>query len=179
MDRRDRLILVNERDEVLGYETRAACHSGKGLLHRAFSVYVFDGEDRLLLQRRGLKKTLWPGYWSNSCCSHPTADEDPESAARRRVEEELGFSTLLSFAFKYQYQAAYEGIGSENELCSVYFGRHAGAVHPSSEEVLACRHASIAEITEELRRHPADFTPWFRIAWERIRADHLHVLAAL
>jgi isopentenyl-diphosphate delta-isomerase len=111
-----RLILVNARDEVLGPESESRCHDGEGLLHRAFSVYLFDGEDRLLLQRRSRHKRLWPHYWSNSCCSHPRWGEDTDAAAVRRVEEELGMRATLERMSSFQYHAPFGDAGAEREL---------------------------------------------------------------
>jgi isopentenyl-diphosphate Delta-isomerase len=179
MDLRDELILVDERDEAVGTETRAACHAGLGRLHRAFSVYVFDREDRLLLQRRSRHKLLWPGHWSNSCCSHPRPGEEPRAAAEKRVHDELGFATALEFAFKYRYHASYGAVGSESELCWVFLGRHSAEVHPDPAEVADWRFAGFEELADELARAPHEFTPWFRIAWPRIVERRAELFAKL
>ncbi len=118
----DLLIKVNEHDEVLGPETRDACHSGTGVLHRAFSIYIFDGHGRLLLQRRSARKQLWPLHWSNSCCSHPRWGEEIAAAAERRLAEEVGIRTTLRPLFKFQYQAQFGERGAEHEVCTVFAG---------------------------------------------------------
>lgn len=168
------LILVDEHDEVVGYERKERCHDGDGLLHRAFSVYLFDEEDRLLLQRRSLKKRLWPGFWSNTCCSHPTRDRpDADAVAVARLQEELGITASLTRAFQYRYHAPYgePGTGAESELCTVYLGRTAGAVSPDPDEVMEWRFVDEGELADWMASSPQVFTPWFRIAWRRIRAE--------
>ncbi|HVS02847.1 MAG TPA: isopentenyl-diphosphate delta-isomerase, partial [Thermoanaerobaculia bacterium] len=86
----EELILVDEDDREVGHLSKAEAHAGEGVLHRAFSVLLFDRRGNLLLQRRAGGKQLWPGYWSNSCCSHPRRGESMEVATRRRLAEELG-----------------------------------------------------------------------------------------
>ena len=119
----EQLILVDERGAPVGTESTRRCHEGEGLLHQAISVYLFDDEGRLLIQRRSEYKPLWPGFWSNSCCSHPRAGEPLDDAAHRRVREELGFEAALSRVFTFQYAAAFPPVGWEREVCSVYIGR--------------------------------------------------------
>src|SRR5271168_4249843 len=116
----DTLILVDAADCRLGSMSKARCHEGRGVLHRAFSLLIFNGDGELLLQQRAPSKRLWPLYWSNSCCSHPRGAESMEMATRRRLYEELGIRCDLQFLFKFQYQAQFETAGSEQELCSVF-----------------------------------------------------------
>ena len=92
------LILVNEKDEEIGYKTKSVCHFGEGILHRAFSIFIFNTKEQLLMQKRSSQKNLWPNYWSNSCCSHPRKGEKIESAASRRLAEELGLSYIETSA---------------------------------------------------------------------------------
>ena len=99
----DRLILVDEKDQGVGYLSKARCHEGRGVLHRAFSLLIFNAGGELLIQQRSSSKRLWPLYWSNSCCSHPRGSETMEAATRRRLREELGISCPLRFLFKFQY----------------------------------------------------------------------------
>ena len=98
------LILVDAKDNIIGYESRERCHQGKGLRHRAFSIFIFDDQKQLLVQRRSVEKVLWPLHWSNSLCSHPRRGESYEEAAMRRLKEELGFETPLQLLFKFQYE---------------------------------------------------------------------------
>src|SRR5947207_3387152 len=99
------LILVDGNDQELGFATKAACHDGVGLLHRAFSVFLFNPAGELLLQQRSAQKRLWPLYWANSCCSHPRRGESLPAAVERRTREELALATPLAFVYKFVYQA--------------------------------------------------------------------------
>jgi isopentenyl-diphosphate delta-isomerase len=89
------LILVDEAGTVTGYASKLSAHRGAGKLHLAFSIFLFDGPDWVLLQRRSERKPLWPGFWANSCCSHPRRGETCDSAVMRRLSEELGVRTPL------------------------------------------------------------------------------------
>jgi isopentenyl-diphosphate delta-isomerase len=158
------LILVNEKDEAVGFATKEECHKGKGILHRAFSVYIFNDKSELLIQQRSKEKLLWPGFWSNSCCSHPRAGEDYEKAGERRLKEELGFSCPLKLLNKFQYQAQYKDIGSENEVCAVLVGHYQGKVEPAPEEAADFKWISLAELKKDIVKNPDRYTPWFKIA---------------
>ena len=173
------LTLVDEQGEPLRAETRAAAHSGDGLLHRAFSIYLFDRRGRLLLQRRSATKQLWPLYWSNSCCSHPRWGEDVAVVAPRRLQEELGVTADLKPIFTFRYQARFGGRGSERELCTVYIGLAdaVGAVDPT--EVADWRYVDPLELDAQLAAHPDDYTPWLRLAWARLRKRHWAEVTAM
>src|ERR1700735_3099957 len=133
------LILVDEADREVGHLSKSQCHDGQGVLHRAFSLLVFNGEGELLLQQRAASKRLWPLYWSNSCCSHPRRAEAMETAIHRRLHEELGLRCPLHFLFKFQYQAQFDAAGAENELCSVFIGRCTAEVKINRSEIHAWR----------------------------------------
>ncbi len=98
------LILVDQEDNTVGFLDKAACHDGKGLLHRAFSVFILNSQGEILLQKRSLEKRLWGGFWSNSCCSHPRKGERVVDAAKRRCQEELGIKVDLKFLYKFSYE---------------------------------------------------------------------------
>ena len=113
------LILVNDRDEVTGYADKLACHRDEGILHRAFSIFIFNDKKELLLQQRSEQKHLWPLIWSNSCCSHPRKGEELENATQRRMAEELGITTPLQHLFTFQYHARYKA-SAPNAKCARY-----------------------------------------------------------
>ena len=170
------LILVDARDRATGTLDKASCHDGDGLLHRAFSLFIFNSAGELLLQRRSTQKRLWPGYWSNSCCSHPREGEQMEVATRRRLEQELGLGCPLTFLYKFEYQASYKDLGSEHELCSVYLGLCDGAVSANRNEIEDWRFVAADALDREMDRRPEDFTPWFRMEWEQVKHSYRQVL---
>lgn len=167
------LILVNEQDQEIGTRTKKECHAGQGMLHRAFSIFTFNADGELLLQQRGTDKPLWPGYWSNTCCSHPRRGETMEDAVSRRLYQELGFECPLHYLYKFKYHAQYETVGSEHEYCWVYYGRYDGPVDPNMAEIASWRFISIPELEQELDGQAERFTPWFKLEWTHIRDHHL------
>lgn len=167
------LILVDGADREVGYLDRARCHVGRGVLHRAFSLLIFNANHELLLQQRAASKRLWPLYWSNSCCSHPRRGESMETAIHRRLGEELGISCPLRFLFKFEYQAQFDATGAEHELCWVYIGRSDGPVRSNPREIRAWRWISPERLQQELAGPEAGrFTPWFKLEWERTWREH-------
>jgi len=176
----EQLILVDAADREVGSLDKARCHAGRGVLHRAFSLLIFNGDGELLLQQRAASKRLWPRYWSNSCCSHPRRSESMEAAIHRRLREELGLSCRLLFLFKFEYQAQFDIAGAEHELCSVFIGRSNGPVRVDPQEVLDWRWVAPEALTAELAGPQADhFTPWFHLEWQRIRREHRGAVLAL
>ncbi|MHB8815037.1 MAG: isopentenyl-diphosphate Delta-isomerase [Steroidobacteraceae bacterium] len=174
------LILVDEADQEVGYLSKARCHEGRGVLHRAFSLLIFNDRGDLLLQRRSARKRLWPHYWSNSCCSHPRRAESMEAAIHRRLYEELGLECPLQFLFKFQYQAQFDNLGAEHELCSVFIGRSSGRLRIDHDEISDCRWVSPEGLAEEMRGAGGQrFTPWFTMEWERVWRDHRPALHEL
>ena len=171
------LILVDADDNETGSLSKAECHDGDGVLHRAFSVFLFDRRGELLLQQRGDDKRLWPGYWSNSCCSHPRVGETIGEAANRRLQDELHATSQLEFVYKFRYQALFGDKGSENELCHVFLGRIEEMPVPNETEVAAIRFVNADELEEEFRTSPESFTPWFRMEWETLTSEHGEALS--
>ncbi|MCL4792565.1 MAG: isopentenyl-diphosphate Delta-isomerase [Gammaproteobacteria bacterium] len=169
----DLLILVDEADREIGTLPKTECHLGDGTLHRAFSVFLFDADGRVLIQERAAGKMLWPGYWSNSCCSHPRPGERTEAAAQRRVREELQLDCRLSFLYKFRYQAAFGSVGSEHELCHVYAGYATGNISTDPLEIAAIRWLTPDELSREIAATPERFSPWMKMEWEQITAKHL------
>lgn len=169
----EELILVNEQDQEIGHSPKADCHDHDGLLHRAFSVFVFNSRGEVLLQQRAAGKRLWPLYWSNSCCSHPRRGESMLQALQRRLQQELRISCSADYLFKFQYHAHFESqgkrLGSERELCSVYAGLSDDPVRANATEVKDCRFVAPEALDRELAEHPERFTPWFKLEWPRVR----------
>ncbi|NKC01410.1 MAG: isopentenyl-diphosphate Delta-isomerase [Pseudomonadales bacterium] len=175
-DDSEALILVDSDDNELGALDKSACHDGEGILHRAFSLFIFNDSDELLLQKRAADKRLWPDFWSNSCCSHPRQGEDMAEAVQRRCEQELGFSTDLAFVYKFEYTAPFADHGTEHELCSVYVGKHTGELDVNASEVSAIQWLSIDRVDAELSSQPTLYTPWFQLEWARLRGEFADVL---
>ena len=171
------LILVDESDREIGQLSKAECHRGSGVLHRAFSLLIFNEAGELLLQQRSAHKRLWPLYWSNSCCSHPRSHETIEKAIHRRLYEELGVRCPLQFLFKFRYQAQFDAAGAERELCSVYIGTCNEPLRINSHEISDWRWVAPLPLHEEIAGAQADrFTPWFKLEWAQIWRDHRGLL---
>ncbi|MCB1569060.1 MAG: isopentenyl-diphosphate Delta-isomerase [Xanthomonadales bacterium] len=171
----ENLILVDADDREVGVLDKAAAHDGEGVLHRAFSVFVFNSRGELLLQQRAADKRLWPGFWANTCCSHPRRGESLEVATRRRLQEELGLACDLEFVFKFQYHARFGEAGSEHELCHVFIGQSDEAPHVNASEIAAVRWIAPDALDDEIERHPERFTPWLKIEWQQLRREHAEV----
>jgi isopentenyl-diphosphate delta-isomerase len=173
----EELILVDADDKETGHLSKAACHDGDGVLHRAFSLFLFNGRGELLLQQRAATKRLWPGYWSNSCCSHPRHGESMVTATLRRLQDELNIEAEVEFVYKFQYQARFGELGSENELCHVYLGRAQEGMQANREEIAAVRYLRAEDLDTELAEYPDRFTPWFRLEWETLGRDYADILS--
>ncbi len=176
----ERLILVAADDSVTGFASKRTAHLGSGLLHRAFSIFLFSPAGKVLLHRRSDGKPLWPGYWTNSCCSHPREGESYEQATRRRLREELGLEAPLQPLYRFEYQARYEDAGAEHELCTVYIGRVAESASVSCNplEIAAWGWFGIEEVDEIIAADSSVFTPWFLLEWARLRSDLAVAVAA-
>ncbi len=171
------LILVDENDQEIGTLSKGEAHDGDGILHRAFSIFLFDEQGRLLIQQRAPGKRLWPGYWANSCCSHPRVGEDMATATRRRMDEELGVATDLEFIYKFRYQANYQNLGAEHELCSVYIGRTSeSSLRPNPSEIAQHRFVDINEVDQLVMDRQANIAPWFRMEWRALRGKYSEAL---
>ncbi|NKI36276.1 isopentenyl-diphosphate Delta-isomerase [Wenzhouxiangella sp. XN79A] len=173
------LILVDENDNEIGHRDKVDCHTGHGTLHRAFSVFLFDAQGRVLLQRRANAKPLWPLYWSNSCCSHPRRGESLEFATARRMREELGLESELEHLYSFIYQADFEDRGAEHEYCHVYIGRAHGKIEVHPDEIAEWRWIEPDALDAELAAHPERFTPWFKMEWLELRTTYADRVEAL
>ena len=166
MHTEDQLILVDLDDVPIGSAGKAEVHR-RGLLHRAFSIFLTDGE-RMLLQRRSRGKYHSGGLWANACCSHPRAGESLEQAVPRRLKEELGISCPVEELFSFHYFSQYGPQLFEYELDHVFLGRWSGPVCPDPEEIEETRWVPFSQLRQELVECPARFSTWFLIAAPRV-----------
>lgn len=172
------LILVDSEDRVVGYLDKESCHDGQGLLHRAFSIFLQDEQGRILLQKRSAHKRLWPGYWSNAVCSHPRRSESGPQAATRRLREELNMNSDLRFLYRFEYHAVFEDLGSEHELCEVYWGNCSGLPSANPMEIEELKFVTVADLNESLACEPQLYTPWFQLEWKAIQEHFPDLLKA-
>ena len=159
----EEVVLVNEADEELGTMEKMEAHE-KGILHRAFSVFLFNDEGEMLLQQRAFEKYHSGGLWTNTCCSHPRPNENTKNAAIRRLVEEMGIEAEIEEVFSFTYKAELDKGMIEHELDHVFFGSFSGELTPNPEEVADYRYVSREILLDELRRNPEKFTEWFKIA---------------
>lgn len=160
----EEVILVNEQDEMLGTMKKVEAHR-RGVLHRAFSVFLFDDDGRVLLQQRAASKYHSASLWTNTCCSHPRPGEELILGAERRLLEEMGLSTTLDHRFTFTYKAEVGNGLTEHELDHVFFGRTNDTPKPDPTEVHEWRYVEVHELSAELAAHPERFTAWLHICW--------------
>lgn len=160
------LVLVDDHDNELGLDTRENCHKGTGRRHRAFVVFLFDKDGRMLLQRRSLKKKLWPSFWDLSVTSHVYKGETYEAAGIRRSMQELNLKVKsLERKLDYTYFAKF-GDYCENEFCVLLTGDIDGAPAPNPDEIMETRFMTMDELAKDMAKNPGSYTPWFKIAFE-------------
>ena len=174
----ERVICVDEADHIIGEAGKLDAHE-RGLLHRAFSVFLFDDQNRLLLQMRALTKYHSGGLWANSCCGHPRPDEPIIQAAVRRTREELGLAADLHEGFRFRYRANLDNGLIENELVHMMFGRFSGAAAPEPAEVASLRWMSLDALAKDVATTPSIYAPWLRLYVENGLEDLSSALAAL
>lgn len=162
------VLLVNERDEVLITAEKLYAHQ-LGLLHRAFSVLIFNDTGDYLLQQRAQEKYHSAGLWSNSCCGHPTRSTNTEAQAQQRLYEEMGFRTTLKPLLSFQYKATFPNGLIEHEIDHVFVGHYQGLIPFNRDEVSAVRWVSPDALVDELSAFPENFTIWFRLLFARLQ----------
>ncbi|MDP2933861.1 MAG: isopentenyl-diphosphate Delta-isomerase [bacterium] len=167
------LILVDEQDNQIGTEEKMQTHF-KGLLHRCFSIFIFNSSGKILLQKRAAQKYHSAGLWANTCCSHPRPEESDKSAAQRRLQEEMGFSTNLQEIHTFTYKAKLDHGLTEHEFDHVMAGRFDGEPRPDPKEVDGYRWLSIEELKAEVARYPERFAIWLKLLTE----DHVFLKKA-
>lgn len=165
------VILVNEQDEVTGVMEKMEAHR-KGLLHRAFSVFILNDAGDMLLHQRALDKYHSGGLWTNACCSHPLPGETVTQAAHRRLMEEMGFDCPLSELFQFIYRTDFDNGLIEHEYDHVLMGTYNGTINPNPQEVNDYRFIPVETVTRLLQEQPAQFTSWFKLAFPKL-IEHL------
>jgi isopentenyl-diphosphate Delta-isomerase len=160
---REEVVLVNENDEAIGVEEKLKSHL-LGALHRAFSIFIFNSEGRLLLQKRASTKYHSRGLWSNTCCGHPRPGESTEGASRRRLYEEMGFDCELRKVFDFIYRAELGDGLFEHEYDHVLVGRFDGEPNPCRDEVDDWKWMDLSELKLDVQRNPDAFTYWFKVS---------------
>ncbi len=160
------VVLVDENDNETGTMEKLEAHQ-KALLHRAISVFVFDGEGRVLLQKRHKDKYHSRSQWANAACSHPRQGEVPFMTARRRLQEEMGFDCTLRFLFRELYRHDVGNGLTEHELVHVFGGIYDGPVRPDPLEAEGYQWLDLTALEEEVKQKPERFAPWLRIYLER------------
>ena len=163
------VVLVDEQDNPIGKMEKQQAHI-EGLLHRAFSIFIFNSEKKLLLQKRASSKYHCGGLWTNSCCSHPRENENIQDAANRRLAEEMGMQCSLKPIFTFMYRAEFENGLIEHEFDHVFFGESDQNPKINPEEVETYRYIAMEDLQQEVKEFPQNFTPWFIIALDRVLA---------
>nr|WP_314265133.1 isopentenyl-diphosphate Delta-isomerase [uncultured Moellerella sp.] len=158
----DLLILVDKNDQPIGTMPKMQAHK-LGRLHRAFSIFLFDRQGKLLIQQRALHKYHSAGQWANSCCSHPKPDELTLDAAHRRLEEELNMSTPLTHVDEFLYHSNVNGNLIEHEYDHIYVGLYEGEITPNPDEVADIQWIDITKLNDEINRQPEKYTEWFKL----------------
>ncbi len=158
----EHVILVDHQDNEMGTMEKMEAHQ-KGVLHRAFSILIFNSKGEMLIQQRSHSKYHSAGLWSNACCSHPRPGEPIEEAVPRRLKEEMGIDVQLKFAYKFIYKTLLENNLIEHELDHVFIGKFDGVPVPDPAEVADWQFISISALQESVNKKPGEFTPWFNI----------------
>ncbi len=156
------VILVDEKNNELGLMEKHEAHQ-KALLHRAFSVFVFNDKGELLMQQRALSKYHSAGLWTNTCCSHPRANEKTKDAANRRLMEEMGFDCELTEKFSFLYKAPFDNGLTEHELDFIYIGVYNGTPKINVHEVNAYKWVTLDNVVKDANINPELYTEWFKI----------------
>ena len=173
------IVLVDEDDKEVGTEEKIRAHQDGGKLHRAFSVFVFNNRDEMLIQKRAAGKYHCAGLWTNTCCSHQRPDESLEDAVHRKLKQEMGFDTKLREIFSFIYKAPFENGLTEHELDHVFIGAFNGKPNLNPEEADDFRWVNPEGLERDVRENPEKYTPWFRkvlervLEWQRSNSDKL------
>ena len=168
-----KVIVVNDSDEEIGLMEKMEAHK-KGILHRAFSVFIFNSKGEMLLQQRAFSKYHSGALWTNACCSHPLAGEDTLSAAQKRLYEEMGFETTLNKIFDFIYRTEFDNGLIEHEFDHVYVGEYDGKIKMNPDEVQDFCFKTLEDIRYSLSIKPQKYTSWFQLAFPKIETWWKH-----
>ncbi len=164
----EEVVLVDEYDTEIGTMEKMEAHR-KALLHRAFSVFIFNSKNEMLLQQRAITKYHSGGLWTNACCSHPFPNETPRVAATRRLQQEMGFVTPLQKAFTFTYKAEFDNGLTEYEYDHVFVGQYESEINFNKDEVMDYCYKTINEIEQDALANPNKYTSWFKIALPKLQ----------
>lgn len=164
----EKVVLVDEQDNEIGTMEKMEAHE-KALLHRAFSVFLFNDAGEMLIQKRASSKYHSGGLWTNTCCSHPRPDETSLNAAKRRLQEEMGISAEIEEIFSFLYRAELDKGLVEHEYDHVFFGKFNGEVQLNMEEAEDYSYVTMEKLEQDLIDHPELYTEWFKIALPRVK----------
>lgn len=162
----EQVILVNENDEQIGLMPKLEAHE-KALLHRAFSVFVFNDKNELMLQQRALHKYHSPGLWTNTCCSHQRDGESNIEAGTRRLQEEMGFTTNLKETISFIYKAPFDNGLTEHEYDHVLLGHYNNDPVINKDEVADWKWMPLNDVKNDIKANPEQYTEWFKIIFDK------------
>lgn len=168
----EKVILVDGHDNETGEMEKIEAHK-KALLHRAFSIFVFNDRGEMMLQQRASSKYHSPGLWTNACCSHPRPGESTEEAAKRRIVEEMGFSCPMKESFTFIYHAPFDHGLTEHELDHVFIGTYNGDPKINRNEVENWKWIDIDTLLSDVQKNPDNYTVWFKIALKKLKEKDL------
>lgn len=163
----DLVILVDDFDHEIGFQDKLTVHQ-QGLLHRAFSVFVFNSNNQLILQQRSDNKYHSPSLWTNTCCSHPKPQEKTKEACKRRLIEEMGISCELNFCFSFVYQCKFSNGLTEHEIDHIYIGFSDDSPKINPKEVKDWKYISLSDLEKEIEYNPEKFTEWLKICFSKL-----------
>lgn len=172
MSEKEMILLVDENDNEVGYGEKHEVHK-KGIFHRAFSIFIFNYQKQLLMQKRESNKYHSPGLWTNTCCSHQRKNELLSEAIHRRLKEEMGFDCQLKEVFTFSYRVEFNPKLIENEFDHVFVGYYDGEITPEPSEVEDYKWMSLEEIKKDMEKNPDKYTYWFKICLPKVEEENL------
>ncbi|MCL5129938.1 MULTISPECIES: isopentenyl-diphosphate Delta-isomerase [unclassified Algibacter] len=169
----EKVVLVNEKDEQIGLMPKLEAHE-KAVLHRAFSVFVFNDKNELMMHQRALNKYHSPGLWTNTCCSHQRDGESNLQAGKRRLQEEMGFVVELKETISFIYKAPFDNGLTEHEFDHIMVGNYNGEPIINPDEVASWKWMTLDAVEVDMAQHPKQYTEWFKIIFEKFY-EHINI----